>query len=50
MAFEKKEIKDVKVTVRFTVDEKDLIDKYIAANDYKNVTEFIRELIKKEIN
>lgn len=50
MAFDKKENKNIKVTVRFTEEEKEIIDKYIAENNYKNVTEFIRDLVKKEIN
>lgn len=52
MAFYKKENKNIniKVTVRFTTEEKELIDEYIVKNNFKNVTEFIRELIKKEIN
>lgn len=50
MAFDKKENKNIKVTVRFTEEEKQLIDEFIVTNNYKNVTEFIRELIKKEIN
>lgn len=52
IAFYKKENKNIniKVTVRFTTEEKELIDEYIVKNNFKNVTEFIRELIKKEIN
>lgn len=50
MAFDKKENKNIKVTVRFTAEEKELIDNYIAENNYKNVTEFIRELVAKEIS
>lgn len=50
MAFEKKEIKNIKVTVRFTEEEKKIIDEYIVKNDFTNITEFIRELIKREIS
>ena len=49
MAFEKKEIKNIRITVRFSEEEKQLIDKYIAENNYKNITDFIREVISKEI-
>lgn len=50
MAFDKKENKNIKVTVRFTEEEKQLIDEFVAINNYKNVTEFIRELVAKAIN
>lgn len=50
MAFEKKEVKNIKVTVRFTESEKKIIDTYIEKNGFGSITEFIRELIKKEIN
>ena len=50
MAFDKKENKNIKVTVRFTEEEKQLIDELVAINNYKNVTEFIRELVAKAIN
>lgn len=50
MAFEKREIKNIKVTVRFTESEKKIIDEYVEKNGFGNTTEFIRELIKKEIN
>ena len=50
MAFNKKENKNIRITVRFTDEEKKLIDNYIAENNYKNVTDFIRELIEKEIS
>ncbi|EJT6535608.1 ribbon-helix-helix protein, CopG family [Clostridium perfringens] len=49
MAFEKKENKNIKVTIRFTEEEKKLIDEYINKNKYDNVSSFIRELIKKEL-
>lgn len=50
MAFDKKEVKNIKVTVRFSEEEKLLIDEYVAENNYKNVTEFIRELVAKAVN
>lgn len=50
MAFDKKENKNIKITVRFTEEEKQLIDEFVAINNYKNVTEFIRELVAKAIN
>lgn len=50
MAFEKKEIKDIKITVRFSEEEKELIDSYMAENNYKNVSEFIRDLVAKTVN
>lgn len=50
MAFEKKEVKNIKITVRFSEEEKLLIDEFVAKNNYKNVTDFIRDLVKKEIN
>lgn len=50
MEFKKKENKDIKITVRFSKEEKELIDKYILENNYKNTTEFIRGLVSKAIN
>lgn len=49
MAFEKREIKNIKVTVRFTESEKKIIDEYVEKNGFGNTTEFIRELIKKRL-
>lgn len=49
MPFDKKEVRDKKVTVRFTATEKELLDSYIEKHDFSNITDFIRYLIKKEI-
>ncbi len=50
MAFEKKEVKNIKVTVRFSQSEKKIIDEYIEKNGFENTTDFIRYLIKKEFD
>ena len=49
MAFERKENKNIKVTIRFTEKEKKIIDEHINENGYDNISSFIRELIKKEL-
>ena len=48
--FDKKQVRDKKVTVRFTEDEKIFLEKYAAENNYKSVAEFIRELILEKVN
>ena len=50
MAFEKKEIKNIKITVRFSQSEKKIIDEYIEKKWFENTTDFIRYLIKKEFD
>ena len=46
--FEKKEAKNIKVTVRFSESEKKIIDDFIEKNNYGNVSEFIRDLISNK--
>lgn len=48
--FEKKEARKIKVTIRFTESEKIKIEEHIFNKDFQNISEFIRYLIKKEIN